>query len=174
MTKQDIYKKETAKTNGKANLHKSAMEIIKSAKTLSYTSFHGSYIQDGCQYVCDGYRAIKIKNAIDLPEAPALDHPDMSKFFNSTNSIELQLPDIAELKLYIKLQKAEGSKKHEILWDFGDNMPQVNANYLLTIMEADLNLKAYSNDNNANSPIIFKSDDIEALLMPVRKVKKSA
>lgn len=57
---------ENNKSAGKTDVAKSANNIIKDAKREYNKQLHGSWIVDGKQYVCDGYRALEILESIEL------------------------------------------------------------------------------------------------------------
>lgn len=170
--KADI-RAESAKTSGKANCYKSAMNIIKSAER---EPLQGAWMVDGKQYVCDGYRALRINNAIDLPALPSIHQPpNMQSIFSESqkHSQRLDLPDIGELKAHIKIQKANKTdRKQKIYWDCGANKPLLDAEFLLSILEAFPDCKAFY--GSMVSPVYFTSNDGDAILCPVRRKDNAA
>lgn len=172
--KQDIQA-ENNKSAGKVNLHKAMTNIIKSAEKGNNEGLKGSYIQDEYQYVCDGYSAIRTKNHIELQTVREdSKQPETKNVFIANYDKQLTLPSIPELKTHIKLElaryKAEGIKEkyNPITYDFGENLPLVNAKYLLNILEGISDCKAYTKDMN-NSILYFEGNEAEAILMPVKR-----
>jgi len=85
----------------------------------------------------------------------------------------LVLPDVGKLKAHIKTEKAEhkGEKRYVPVWDFGEGLPLVNAQYLLNLMELLPGCRAQKEPGKADSTIYFFTDSEsgEAVLLPVKK-----
>lgn len=131
---------------------------------------------DGKYYVCDSFKAVKFSE--DMPFEPMPENLKNS-IFNSSKIFpkslngysELDLPDVSEVKTYIKIEKAkpENKYKKDFSWDFGEGKPAVNAQYLIDVMECfPEKVNAYF--TNEKALIYFVSDDetTEAILMPVQ------
>lgn len=168
---EDDIRAENAKTSGKGNLHKAASRIIKNA---SSEKMKGAMMQDGKQFVCDGYRLLIIDNPLDLPAPPVPGGEDFKiqpvigpcRLYD----MPLDLPSIPDIKAYITLEKAKRTSKHKkpIYYDMGDGLPAMNAEYLLTMLEADpAFIVTWS--GKTTTPIYFKGDGIEGILCPIRK-----
>ena len=156
---------ETAKANGKAKAYKSAMTIINNS---GYSTLKGAIMIDGKQYVCDGFRALRFNNPIDLPMPEFDNPPNLKNVFDKSqvNSQPLPLPSIGELTSHIKLEKAKTGQKI-VYWDCGEGYPLLDARYLLSILEAFPDCEAfYENDYTA---VYFTSNDGDAILLPVRR-----
>lgn len=163
---------ENAKTTGTKSTFSAAVKLIKNCPEY----MNGAFIQNEKQYICSGFYAVTFFEQIDLPKCTKEVNMDMQKFFTDTseNMVELDLPKTEELKQIISILKAEKridkSKKHNIpMYDFGDNLPLVNAEYLLNIMQAIEATKIKSSAINLTRPIYIKGKKGEAVLMPIRK-----
>ena len=175
---RDDMRREANKANGKANIEKAMISIIKNAPEHQ-RQLQGAFVQDGKQYACDGHRAIRLNAPIDLPAPPVPCTTDFNRLFADARhnaTTPLNTPTIGELKTYIKITKAENKAKYGkyadrqcILWDFGEGRPTVNAVYLLDILTAfpDATI-TYS---TLTAPLYFSHADGEAILLPVRMKK---
>ena len=162
-----------AYNKGVKNIDKAMKAIIKKAEKENRCQFSGAFIANDMQCVCDGYRAIRLHNAIDLPRIQ--NDFDITQIFSDlyvTAVQPLELPDLPNLKAYIKRgkakNKANGLKANTIiLYDFGENAPAVNAEYLADILTAFP--AAIATWTNPIKPILFTDTAGDALLLPVRK-----
>lgn len=173
---RDDMRREANKANGKANIEKVMRAIIKNAPEHQ-RQLQGAIVLDGKQYVCDGFRAIRLNTPIDLPAPPVPCTLDIDRIFEDAQrnaTTPLETPTLGELKTYIKLNKAEnkakygkGANKETILWDFGEGRPVVNAVYLLDILTAfpDATITYYI----MTAPLYFSHADGDAILLPVRR-----
>ena len=170
MLQEDI-RQETNKNNGKANVAKAMNNIIKNAmKLYEYKKeLHGAIIKDGCQYVTDAYRIIKLYNPIDIQEAPEQNTFDFEGLLKGAreNKEELKTPTISELKTHIEIEKAKNKNNTKIYYYFGENKPMIDAKYLLDILTAFPDAKIYANGAMGN--LYFKDELGEAILCPIRK-----
>lgn len=119
--------------------------------------------KDGRQCVCDGYHAVRVKthtDGFDNIEEPI----DLDKVMNvEGNPSELTLPTPGELKTCI----AEQKKKDRKFYDFGEGLPRVDATYLKDMMDILPNAKVTW--YGTNRALIFKSENGDGILLPVRK-----
>ena len=131
------------------------------------TALQGVFIDDsGRACACDSYRVIRLtaENPAELPTAPGL---DVKRFFDVPRGWDLLLPTENELKAIIK--RSNETKTHAV-YDFGDDLPAVNARYLLDILRIFPDATAYrSKTNTKNGAVFFESTFGDALLMPIRK-----
>lgn len=168
-----------AKQSGNGNRQKAAERVIKSAKADNLReALWGSWNDArGHQFVCDGVRLIeffeplpleKIREGVQPIDAARIMPPDK----NARGAI-LELPSIAELKAYIKEEKAlkkAVKDKSGVLYDFGAELPTVNAQFLLDMFEALPGCVARaSHTRTLLSAIYFESADGCGVLLPVRK-----
>ena len=144
----------------------SAMKRIVS-KAYSRSDFDGAWIDsEGRQCVCDGYRAVRLKKPVSgLPDAKGM---DLDKVFTDMGDSfrPLPLPTPGELKICIAEQKGRERK----FYDFGEEMPYVNAAYLKDVMDALPNAEAfYDTEHPYTGAIRFVAPGGDAVLLPVRK-----
>jgi hypothetical protein len=173
----EIYA-ESAKTSGRGNTAKACKRILKaSIRGDADLVWIG---KDGYQYFTSGYHGVALENPIDFPmvddsfhKCPGVEqviHPDSL----SKDYAFIDLPTINMIKQHKKLCKAEGrvvqeGKKKFYVWDFGENMPYVNADYLLDVMEALPNCQGWYDTKKPNfSPIFVTSDFGTGIIMPIR------
>jgi hypothetical protein len=165
---------ESAKKCGKNEAKKSADRIIKEMDSNpAMTTRAGAFVEGEYQYIGCGNLCVRTKDHISvyktLPDR--VEHLPFKRFIDdiSKNDGEkLNLPSIAELKTYIKTKKAE--KEKYILWDFGENLPQVDTKYLLDILVIMGECEATASKHRPmTTGIYLVNDRAEAILMPVRK-----
>lgn len=168
-----------AKQSGTANRQKAAERVIKSAYSEQPTreAFHGAWSDaNGEQYICDGFRLFKLSAALPLPTIPEKEKPiDAARIIDPAkhNPDPLALPDVAELRAYIKEEKARKKAikdKTAPVYDFGDGLPLVNANFLLDALELLPGCTATASSRAPLiAPIYFESVHGCGILCPVRK-----
>lgn len=121
--------------------------------------------QGGYYCACDGYKAIRLKS--DLPSLPHATPDDGTpldlekKFSTCRKDAVLALPTIGELKAFIAAHKKQN--KPFLL----DGCVLVNPEYLLAAMQA-LPGATFYKPANYYSPVYFKSDDGDGILLPVK------
>lgn len=110
-------------------------------KILNYPDY-----QDSMQVYTDGYMIVALKNRLGFEEKPENLTEEYSikfkKVIPSTYGEELEMPDLAKLKVWYKNAKKIKSNQRQIggkswiIYNFGDwKAPTVNAEYLITAME---------------------------------------
>ena len=173
---RDDMRSESNKASGKAGVEKAMRAVIKSAPEHQL-QLQGVFESAGKQTVCDGFRAIRVNEPLDLPAAPSpctLDIDGLIAKAKSRATTKLKVPPLGELKGFIAVSKAENkamnagrANKKLIVWDFGEGFPAVDANYLLDILtvfpEADASC------GGMDDPIYFSHDAGDAILLPIRK-----
>lgn len=175
--REDLYK-ETAKAGGKSAALSAVKKVIKKAQEID-KGINMCAMENDMQYFCDGVRLIKLagsdKLPIDIPYNPKHANFGFEGVIPHDTSDELKLPEVQYLKAYIKENKAMNKttnsyKGKYVKYDFGDGKPAVNAEYLLTIMEALPKARAYMT-NGVQAVIKFVTDtESTGLLIPVRKI----
>lgn len=166
-----------AKNGGKLSRQKAAERVIKSAKASQpfRESFHGSWTDAaGRQCLCDGFRAYRLREALPLETIPEKETPfDLNRIITKNDGETLALPDVAELRAYIKEEKARKKAikdKTAPTWDFGDGLPLVNAQFLLDALELLPGCSAtISSRSPLVNPIYFESVHGCGILCPIRK-----
>lgn len=142
--------------------------IVKSAMASANQSLHGITEQDGFFCICDGYRLLRLKDDISsLPHYDGPSAPTYKKLIPEVNTHEITLPEQADLKEYIARCKAKGGKNHKISYEVAPGL-YVNPEFLFDMMQALPDAVALVNpDKMSVSPVYFKSDAGDGLLLPV-------
>mgnify|MGYP003301979745 CR=1 FL=1 len=168
-------RRNAAKQSGNANRQKAAERVIKSAKSTQREALHGSWIDSkGLQCICDGFQAYRLREALPLETIPEKETPlDLSRIIAENRGDLLTLPPVPELKAHIKAEKARKKAQKDKTapaWDFGEELPQVNAEYLLNALELLPDAIAIaSRERPTLRAIYFKSEHGDGILLPVRK-----
>ena len=172
-----------ARSAGTLDQKRALERIVKSAKTKGARSaLHGSFpAKNGARAVCDGSRAVRIKNAaVPMPDPIPEDHEpmDVDKCFpEKADCKPCTLPDVPDLRSALKIAKAEfdashpGRKKPAFLtvWKIkaGDGLEiYVDGQFLLDMLEA-LPGAAGTCQGRKYGLILFDSPDGDGLLCPV-------
>ena len=168
---------EQSKKSGTKSIVTAANRIIKNAESLKKPLLSGMFTnqtRDGSTLycVCDGYVAIRFNEKQLLPEIDEKYHGQEMQLEQIVKpmdgSKEIALPDISELKVYIKTHKIKDKnnpkKVADYLLDEELNL-WVNPQYLLNAMECLPDCKAYA--ANRISPIYFKAENGDGCVCPV-------
>ena len=168
---------EQSKKSGTKSIVTAANRIIKNAESLKKPLLAGMFTnqtRDGSTLycVCDSYVAIRFNDKPFLPEIDEKWHgqemqlEQIVKPMDGSN--EITLPDISELKVYIKTHKIKEKNNPKKVADYLLNEELnlwVNPQYLLNAMECLSDCKAYA--ANRISPIYFKAENGDGVVMPV-------
>lgn len=170
---------EQSKKSGTKSIVTSANRIIKNAESLKKPMLEGMFTnktRDGSTLycVCDSYVAIRFNEKPLLHEIDSKYHGQEMQLEYIVKpmdgSREINLPDISELKVYIKTHKIKEKnnpkKVADYLLDEKLNL-WVNPQYLLNAMECLPDCKAYTANRNRISPIYFKAENGDGVVMPV-------
>ena len=168
---------EKAKKSGTKSIITAANRIIKNAESRNKPMLEGMFTnqtRDGSTLycVCDSYVAIRFNEKPLLPWIDEKYHGQEIQLEQIVKpmdgSKEIALPDIGELKVYIKTHKIKEKnnpkKVADYLLDEELNL-WVNPQYLLNAMECLPDCKAYA--VNRISPIYFKAENGDGVVMPV-------
>lgn len=168
---------EQSKKSGIKSIVTAANRIIKNAQTMPREMLWGMFTnqtRDGSTLycVCDGFVAIRFNEKPFLPEIDEKWHGQEMQLEQIVRPIydskEIALPDIGELKVYIKTHKIKEKnnpkKVADYLLDEELNL-WVNPQYLLNAMECLPDCKAYA--ANRLSPIYFKAETGDGCVCPV-------
>ena len=168
---------EQSKKSGIKSIVTAANRIIKNAESLKKPLLAGMFTnqtRDGSTLycVCDSFVAIRFNDKPLLPEIDSKYHGQEMQLEQIVKpmdgSKEIALPDISELKVYIKTHKIKEKnnpkKVADYLLDEELNL-WVNPQYLLNAMECLSDCKAYA--ANRISPIYFKAENGDGVVMPV-------
>ena len=168
---------EQSKKSGTKSIVTAANCIIKNAESRNKPMLAGMFTnqtRDGSTLycVCDSYVAIRFNEKPLLSEIDSKYHGQEMQLEQIVKpmdgSKEIALPDISELKVYIKTHKIKEKnnpkKVADYLLDEELNL-WVNPQYLLNAMECLPDCKAYA--ANRISPIYFKAENGDGVVMPV-------
>ena len=168
---------EQSKKSGTKSIVAAANRIIKNAESRNKPMLEGMFTnqtRDGSTLycACDSYVAIRFNEKPFLPEIDEKYHGQEMQLEQIVKSMdgskEIALPDLSELKVYIKTHKIKEKnnpkKVADYLLDEGLNL-WVNPQYLLNAMECLPDCKAYA--ANRISPIYFKAENGDGVVMPV-------
>ena len=168
---------EQSKKSGTKSIVTAANRIIKNAESLKKPLLAGMFTnqtRDGSTLycVCDSYVAIRFNEKPLLPEIDEKYHGQEMQLEQIVKpmdgSKEIVLPDIGELKVYIKTHKIKEKNNPKKVADYLLNEELnlwVNPQYLLNAMECLPDCKAYA--ANRISPIYFKAENGDGVVMPV-------
>ena len=168
---------EQSKKSGTKSIVTAANRIIKNAESLKKPLLAGMFTnqtRDGSTLycVCDSYVAIRFNERPLLPEIDEKWHGQEMQLEQIVKPMdgakEIALPDISELKVYIKTHKIKEKNNPKKVADYLLNEELnlwVNPQYLLNAMECLPDCKAYA--ANRISPIYFKSENGDGVVMPV-------
>ena len=168
---------EQSKKSGTKSIVTAANRIIKNAELHNKPMLEGMFTnqtRDGSTLycVCDSFVAIRFNEKPLLPEIDSKYHGQemqLEQIVNPTDgSKEIVLPDISELKVYIKTHKIKEKNNPKKVADYLLNEELnlwVNPQYLLNAMECLPDCKAYA--ANRISPIYFKGENGDGVVMPV-------
>ena len=168
---------EKSKKSGTKSIVTAANRIIKNAELRNKPILEGMFTnqtRDGSTLycVCDSFVAIRFNDKPLLPEIDSKYHGqemNLEYVVNPTDgSKEIALPDLSELKIYIKTHKINEKNNPKKVADYLLNEELnlwVNPQYLLNAMECLPDCKAYAEDRI--SPIYFKAENGDGVVMPV-------
>lgn len=154
-----------------------ANRIIKNAELLKKPMLEGMFTNqtkdgDTLYCICDSFVAIRFNEKPLLPEIDSEYHGQEVQLTNIVKPVdgskEIALPDMAELKVYIKTHKIKEKNNPKKVADYLLNEELnlwVNPQYLLNAIECLPNCKAYA--ANRISPIYFEAENGDGVVMPV-------
>ena len=168
---------EQSKKSGTKSIVTAANRIIKNAESLKKPLLAGMFTnqtRDGSTLycVCDNFVAIRFNDKPFLPEIDSKYHGQEMQLEQIVkpmdDSKEITLPDISELKVYIKTHKIKEKNNPKNVADYllDEKLNLwVNPQYLLNAMECLPDCKAYA--ANRISPIYFKAENGDGCVCPV-------
>ena len=168
---------EQSKKSGTKSIVTAANRIIKNAELRNKPMLEGMFTnqtRDGSTLycVCDSYVAIRFNEKPLLSEIDSKYHGQEMQLEQIVKpmdgSKEIALPDISELKVYIKTHKIKEKNNLKKVADYLLNEELnlwVNPQYLLNAMECLPDCKAYA--ANRISPIYFTAENGDGVVMPV-------
>lgn len=176
--REDMYASEQ-KAAGKSGktIVSAAKRIVKSAKTTKRDAISGVFVnidKNGTEHwcVCDGYVGVRFNEPVPLEEVDTSKCTpfDMGQVCRMPdNAKELDLPRLAEVKVYAKTNRVaglrKGSTKSKPMKIDAEIGLWVNPELLINIMECLPDAKAWA--TTRKSVIYFKADNGDGVLMPV-------
>ena len=168
---------EQSKKSGTKSIVTAANRIIKNAELRKKPILEGMFTnqtKDGSTLycVCDSYVAIRFNEKPLLPEIDEKWHGQEMQLEQIVkpmdDSKEISLPNISELKVYIKTHKIKEKNNPKKVADYLLNEELnlwVNPQYLLNAMECLPDCKAYA--ANRISQIYFEAENGDGVVMPV-------
>ena len=164
---------ETARQSGTASIVRAANRVI---KFCPKEHMRGAAMQSGRQCVCDGYRAIRFFTPLPLPPVENdADFLDLDKvIFPDRQTVPVELPAAADLKAALKISRASWTGKKSayapLPWSLGQDLPAVNPQYLLDMLEALPGCRCFiqPGSKSAISPLYFTAENGDGILLPVR------
>lgn len=168
---------EHSKKSGNKSIVTAANRIVKNAESLKKPMLAGMFTnqtRDGSTLycVCDSFVAIRFNEKPLLPEIDKKWHEQEMQLEQIVKpmdgSKEIALPDIGELKVYIKTHKIKEKNNPKKVADYLLNEELnllVNPQYLLNAMECLPDCKAYA--ANRISPIYVKAENGDGCVCPV-------
>ena len=169
---------EQSKKSGTKSIVTAANRIIKNAESLKKPMLAGMFTNqtragDTLYCVCDSFVAIRFNEKPLLSEIDEKYHGQEMQLEHIVKQMdgskEINLPDISELKVYIKTHKIKEKnnpkKVADYLLDKELNL-WVNPQYLFNAMECLPDCKAYA--ANSISPIYVKAENGDGVVMPVK------
>ena len=168
---------EQSKKSGTKSIVTAANRIIKNAELRNKPMLEGMFTnqtRDGSTLycVCNSYVAIRFNEKPLLPEIDEKYHGQEMQLEQIVKpmdgSKEIALPDIGELKVYIKTHKIKEKNNPKKVEDYLLNEELnlwVNPQYLLNAMECLPDCKAYA--VSRISPIYLKAENGDGVVMPV-------
>ncbi len=173
--RQDI-REQANKKAGRGNINKAMQAVIKGVPEYrpNFKGYFMSGENNDILTVCDGFRIIRSFVSLDVGElVNGVDVNSIMDEAKNESTEALELPTLNELKAFIKLKKAEQNtrKAKDVIYDFGENLPAVNAGYLLDILTAFPEAKAFmrAGDIGMVSAIYFEAEGGDGVLLPLRK-----
>lgn len=172
---------EEAKSKGRVGVLSLANLIMRNGKNNEM--FNGAFYQDmynrsdNHQYFSDGWMLLRLSKKLETKEVSnrlPLNIQSISKWNTKTMRKIENVPTINELKEYIVSCKAEGKRECDrvVQYDFGQDLPKVNAEWLLKGLQAFPNGKLYSEDGISHKGIklyIMDEEKDEGLLILGRR-----
>ena len=168
---------EQSNKSGAKSIVTAANRIIKNGESLKKPLLAGMFTnqtKDGSTLycVCDSFVAIRFNKKPLLPEIDEKYHGQEMQLEQIVKpmdgSKEIALPDIRELKVYIKTHKIKEKNNPKKVADYLLNEELnlwVNPQYLLNAMECLPDCKAYA--ANRVIPIYLKAENGDGVVMPV-------
>ena len=165
---------ETAKADGRLSAKKAADRLLKSSR--EQRPEWGAFDFENKQYIGGMYSFVALIDPLPVEQMGKVEnfHDDFyARFWNDAQKYEYKNIDFdfSGFKKWLKIQKAERKARKDkrcICYDFGEDLPQANADFLADIV-AILGAGVRVRVSRPIDPILFESEKGEGYLLPVRK-----
>ena len=136
---------------------------------------HAWIDNDGRMCACDGFRAYRLNVPVaGVPDIEAEKAIDLDKIFPQIDENKaLDLPTLADVRAMIEQDKRKEKRGETVSYMFtfgrsetGEQLPAVNLKYLADVLQMFPNARAYW--TTPVNPIVFKDENGDAVLLPVR------
>lgn len=171
---------QTEKGAGRGSAQKAMLRILKRARR---ENMRCAWLQEGKQYVCDGTVAVELAEPISGLPAPEFDLApfdvaNVIDLASQNNGAVLPVPSLSALKTHIKASRAElkaaGKKSNCVPFDFGEELPLMNAEILADILEIVPDAKfTASSRNPQRAAVYFEGASGRGCVLPVRRKPSS-
>ena len=161
---KEELRKENAKVNGKSSQRRALQRILKHAVTASPSREFWQYpfMSNGKQWFLSSVHAVGLYTPVDWCKCGTEEgSPDMARIAVKRGE-EITLPELADLKAYIKIKKIE--KERRIVYSYGDFV--LDARQLVDVMEALPGAKMYHNKEK-RTLAYFEHPDGIGLICPL-------
>ena len=161
---KEELRKEDAKTCGKSAQRKALQRILKHAAVASPSREFLQYpfMSNGKQWFLSSVHAVGLYAPIDWCKCGSEeDSPNMARIAVNRGE-EIELPELADLKAYIKIKKIE--KERRIVYSYGDFV--LDAQQLVDVLEALPGAKMY-HDRSKYATAYFEHPDGIGLICPL-------
>ena len=171
---------QTEKGAGRGSAQKAMLRILKRAPRENVRC---AWLQEGKQYVCDGAVAVELAEPISGLPAPEFDLAPFDAaraidLASPNNGAVLPVPSLSALKTHIKASRAElkaaGKKSNCVPFEFGEELPLMNAEILADILEIVPDAKfTASSRNPQRAAVYFEGASGRGCVLPVRRKPSS-
>lgn len=181
---RETIRMETAKKQGRGNAAATLRKMLKSCEKRGRDILTYAYLDDqGRQCMLDGFRGYRLLKPLPLPELPdefqdkKIDFGRIIDPVAAADRLPLKAPTVQEIKAHIAIVRAEKGRKHDVEWDFGPQLPNVDAQFLLDLLTVmpDAQLFAAADPSKRMvGPLYATSAAGDAILCPIRGEKANA
>lgn len=165
---------EEHKKNNTTPIYKSVCKILENAKNTSVPEkLVGAYnLEDNRQCVCDGHRILILNKSIELPQADGwqkLNIPAKVQHSKEICTVQVDTPDIKELRAHIKILKTECDNVKYVCYKATKDASTIKAIYLLEILEVlGKDTKMFMPENTKQVREYYLESEIgSAVILPV-------
>ena len=149
-------------------------EIIKNAiYATPNKALHGAWVENGCQYCTDGYRAVMLYEPVEAKERDNDCTLSVHKLITDAEmecTETVTLPNAKEIREQLKNLIGRKYRSYGLLYRLADdyNLASVNAKYLVECMEAiGATELRYNPKRPKNSALYMETKLGKAILLPV-------